>query len=338
MATVRFCLIGVGRAGLVHATNVNKRIKNAELSTLCDMNEELLQKAGREFNVNTLYTDYREALSKSDIDAVIIVTPTFTHCEIACEAAKNGKHIFLEKPMALSVDECKTINEAVKKSGTKLQLGFMRRFDPGFMRAKSILDSGEMGRVIIIKSTGRGPGLPPPWTYDISKSNGMLAEVNSHDFDSISWLAGSELTRVYSEAGNFKCLDIKKNYPDFYDNAVVNLRFANGTIGVIDGACPCHYGYDVRVELLCENGVLQIGSIEENEISVIKRAGEKVSGVFKSWRSRFKDAYLAEMEHFVECVIEDKEPSVTGEDGLRAVKAVVAANQSIITGKPIKIC
>ncbi len=334
---MNFCLIGAGRAGLVHAKSLTERIRGSDLVALCDASEETLRTSGKLLGIDTHFTDFRQAVEQDDIDAVIIVTPTFLHREIACAAAEAGKHIFLEKPMAITVEECHQINEAVAKAGVKLQIGFMRRFDPSFLQAKKILDSGEMGRVMVIKSTGRGPGLPPPWIYDIAASNGILAEVNSHDFDSVRWLVGSDICRVYAEAANFKCLDAKDEYPQFYDNAVANLRFADGTLGVIDGTCPCHYGYDARVEILCENGVLQIGGTQEHGMVKVQRDGQVVTQAVKSWRTLFKDAYVAELEHFIECVTEDKPPRVTGLDGLKAVEAVVAANRSILDGKPIEI-
>ena len=267
METVRFCLVGAGRAGLVHASNINKRLKNAELVALCDTNSEALRQSAAEFGAGMLYNDYREAVASDSIDAVIIVTPTFLHRDIACAAATSGKHMFLEKPMAITEAECEDIISAVDEAGVKLQIGFMRRFDEGFMKAREIIKSGEMGRVMVIKSTGRGPGLPPPWIYDIHKSNGILAEVNSHDFDSVRWLIGSDVKRVFADAANFKCPDAAKEYPEFYDNAVVNLRFEDGTLGTIDGTCPAHYGYDARVEILCEKGLLVIGSVEERGCS-----------------------------------------------------------------------
>jgi len=334
---MKFCLIGAGRAGLVHAKSLTQRICGSDLVALCDASEETLTTSGRELGIDARFTDYRDAVRQDDVDAVIIVTPTFLHRDMACAAAAAGKHIFLEKPMAITVDECREINQAVEKAGVKLQLGFMRRFDASFLQAKELLDSAEMGRVMVIKSTGRGPGLPPPWIYDIAASNGILAEVNSHDFDSVRWLAGSDISRVYAEAANFKCLDVKDEYPKFYDNAVANLRFADGTLGIIDGTCPCHYGYDARVEILCENGVLQIGSTQEHGMTKVQRDGRVVGKTVKSWRTLFKDAYLAELEHFIECVSEDKPPRVTGLDGLKAVESVVAANQSILQGKPIDI-
>ncbi|HOE67053.1 MAG TPA: Gfo/Idh/MocA family oxidoreductase [Candidatus Hydrogenedentes bacterium] len=342
--STRFCLVGVGRAGMVHARNVTRRIMNAEMTALCDANPDALKQAGDELGVTALYTDYREAVADPCVDAVIIVTPTFLHCPIACAAAARKKHVFLEKPMAITVAECRAINEAASQNGVKLQLGFMRRFSEGFLRAKAILDSGDMGRIMIIKSTGRGPGLPPPWIYDIGKSNGILAEVNSHDFDSVRWLAGSDIVRVYAEGANFKCPDAKSDFPDFYDNALVSLRFANGTIGSIDGTCPAHYGYDARVEVLCERGALFIGSTVKPGFSKVTVDDVTVTGkgtvygdAVQSWRDLFKDAYVAELEHFIACLERDESPSVSGQDGLQAVAAVVAANRSIQSGEPVTV-
>ncbi len=335
--TVRFCLIGTGRAGLVHANNVAKRIPNASLVALCDASRETVDGVGDQFAIATRYTDYREAVADTNVDAVIIVTPTFLHRDIACAAAEHGKHIFLEKPMAITVAECEAINAAVAKAKVRLQIGFMRRFDEGFLRAKAIIDAGELGRVMLVKSTGRGPGLPPPWIYAIEKSNGILAEVNSHDFDSVRWLVGSDIARVYAEAGNYKCLDAANEYPDFYDNAVVSLRFADGTIGTIDGTCPAHYGYDARVEVLCAKGVLFIGHTAQPGVTHVTVEGQVVGDAVKSWRNLFKDAYLAEMEDFIDCILQGRQPRVTGVDGLKAVEAVIAANRSIMTGMPIEI-
>jgi myo-inositol 2-dehydrogenase/D-chiro-inositol 1-dehydrogenase/scyllo-inositol 2-dehydrogenase (NAD+) len=337
MEKVRICLVGAGRAGMVHAKNVVHRISHAKLVALVDNNQDALERSGKELGIEDLYGDYKEALGRDDVDAAIIVTPTFTHQEIACFAALNKKHVFLEKPMALTKEECSNINKATKKNAVKLQIGFMRRFDMAFTKAKAIIDTGEMGRVMIIKSTGRGPGLPPPWANDISRSNGMLAEVNSHDFDSIRWLVGSEYERVFAQAGNFKCEELREDYPDFYDNAVVNVRFKNGTLGLVDGTCPVGYGYDARVEILCEKGMLHIGDFKEPGFTWVNTDGTTVESAFRSWRDRFKDAYLAEMEHFVGAIIDQSEPCVTGEDGKKVVEVVIAANRSIQTGQPIEL-
>ena len=334
---MNFCLVGAGRAGLIHARNIQLRIKNAQMIAVCDVNQETVDQVAAELDIPHKYTDYREAVAREDVDAVVIVSPTFLHRDIAVAAAQNGKHIFLEKPMAITVEECREINAAAAEAGVTLQIGFMRRFHQPFVEAKELLDSGEMGRVMIVKSTGRGPGLPSPWMYDIKTSNGILAEVNSHDFDSVRWLVGSNLKRVYAEADNFKCPDASKEHPDFYDNSVVNLRFENGTLGTIDGTCPCHYGYDARIELLCENGVLLLGDGQEPGLSGLRRDGQAIGRAVKSWRNLFATAYLAEMESFVQSAIAGTTPLVTGEDGLQAVAAVIAANRSIETCLPINL-
>jgi predicted dehydrogenase len=331
---VRFCVIGAGRAGLIHARNIACRIRAAELVALCDADAATLNKAGDELGVATRLNDYREVMTRDDVDAVVIVTPTFLHCEVACLAAQHGKHVFLEKPMAVTVAECQRMNAAVQRAGVKLQIGFMRRFDDGFQRARELIASGEMGRVMIIKSTGRGPGGPGAWMYDLRKSNGIVAEVNSHDIDTLRWLTGLELQRVYAQGRNFKCPDAQKDWPDFYDNVVAQFTFAQETMGVVDGTCPAHYGYDARVEVLCEKGMLLVGTVAEAGVTKVTLDGQVTGQAVKSWRTLFKDAYLAEMEHFVQCVQQNQTPLVTGVDGQRAVEAVVAVNESIRTGQP----
>jgi len=335
MSKVKVCIIGAGRAGMIHARNVAWRIKDAELVAVCDPNASALNAARQEFGNARLCLDYPEALADKSTDAVVIVTPTFLHREMAVAAAQRGKHIFLEKPMAVTVEECDAINAAVARAGVILQLGFMRRFDDGFMRAKEILSTGEMGRVMIIKSTGRGPGGPGPWMWDLRKSNGIIAEVNSHDIDSLLWMTDDRIVRLYAEAHNFKMPEVMEKFPDFYDNVVVSLRLASGAMGMIDGTCPAHYGYDARMEILCEKGLLMVGSVQQQGCIKVTVEGRVEGQAVKTWRTLFKDAYLAEMEHFVQCVRDGAAPRVNGTDGKNAVEAVLAINRSVKSGQVI---
>lgn len=336
-ATPRFCVIGAGRAGQIHARNLSQRIPAAALVALCDLDTANLQKAGAELGVPTLLSDYRAAVVRDDIDAVVIVTPTFLHCEIACLAAQHGKHIFLEKPMALTAQECLNILAATQRAHVKLQIGFMRRFDPSFLRARQVLQSGELGRIMIIKSTGRGPGGPGKWMYDLRKSNGIIAEVNSHDLDTLRWLSGQEFASAFASGRNFKCPDARQEWPDFYDNVLAQFELDGQAIGSVDGTCPAHYGYDARVEVLCEKGVLFLGDVGQPGFTKVTAEGQIIGQTVTTWRTLFKEAYLAEMEHFVECILQDKTPSVSGLDGLRAVEAVVAVNESIRTHLPVRL-
>ncbi|MFM1996189.1 MAG: hypothetical protein RLZZ111_576 [Planctomycetota bacterium] len=337
MNRLQIGLIGCGRAGLIHGANIARRIERADLAAVCDASPVNLRAAADELGGPRAYADFRSLCADPAIDAVVIVTPTFLHCAIACAAAAAGKHIFLEKPMALSAAECLAIEEACAAADVKLQIGFMRRFDEGFRRAKAVLDSGDLGRVMIIKSTGRGPGGPGPWMWDLKQSNGIVAEVNSHDLDSIHWFTGARIRHVYAEAHNFKMPEARERFPDFYDNVVATLRLDDDTIAVIDGTCPAHYGYDARVEILCERGVLFVGSARRHGCEWITVESGLHGEAVASWRTLFRDAYLGEMESFVDAVLADRPTAVTGVDGRWAVEAVVAINESLRTGRPVPV-
>jgi predicted dehydrogenase len=334
MDKVRFCLIGAGRAGMVHARNVAFNIKNADLAAIVDSQQSVLEERGRELGVKKLYTRLEDALGSKDFDAVIIVTPTFSHRDIVVACAQAGKQVFCEKPMSIRVSEAVDMNEAVQKARVKLQIGFMRRFDPPFRRAKELIQSGELGEVMLIKSVGRGPGLPPPWTYNVAESNGLLGEVNSHDFDSTRWLSGSEYRRVYAEAVNRKVPELRKEHPDFYDNVACTVRFANEVIGTIDGTCPVGYGYDARTEIVTSKGLISVGETRGDAFFSCDLDGVIKQSAHKSWRNRFKDGYLDEMKSFIESVLQDRPTLVTGTDGQAAVGAGVGAQHAGGPGHP----
>lgn len=334
---MKICVVGVGRAGMVHARNYRENVPGASVAALVDADLGRAKKAAQELGIDLYFANIYRAIQEAEFDAVCITTPTFTHAEIAIASAQAGKHIFCEKPMALTLEECQDMIDAAREAGVKLQIGFMRRFDPGFIAAKEKIREGVIGEVMTIKSVGRGPGLPPRWACDPQTGNGMLAEVNSHDFDSIRWLAGSEYERVYAEAGVFKCQDLKAEFPNFYDNAIVSMRMRNGVLALLDGACPASYGYDARVEILGTEGVMLIGDLFYLKVTTCTKESGIVAPTFPSWRDRFREGYIAEARHFVNCILAGQEPAVTGEDGKRAVEIVLAANRSIQTGLPVTL-
>ena len=304
-----------------------------EACRLADPNADALAAAGRQLPAAQTFAAWEQALADPGVAAAAVAAPTAHHEPIALAAAKAGKHVFLEKPMALTTASCDAIAAAAESAGVRLQIGFMRRFDESHVRARELLDSGELGRVMLVKSTGRGPGGPGPWMWDLSRSNGIIAEVNSHDLDSLRWFAGSATVRAYAEAHNFKVHEAREKFPYFYDNVVAVFRFANDAIGVVDGACPAGYGYDARVEILCERGVVFIGSARRHGVEHITIDGQVHGRAVPTWRTLFRDAYLAEMQHFVDCVRQGRQPAVGAADGRAAVAAVMAVNESIRTGQ-----
>jgi len=337
VSKVRICVVGAGRAGMVHATNFRQNVLGASLGAIVDADLDLARRAGHELEVDDCFSSLQDALERASFDAVCIASPTFTHRDLATAAAKEGKHIFCEKPMAITIEEAKEMIEAARAAKVVLQMGFMRRFDPVFRAAKERIEGGEIGSPMIVRSLTRGPGLPPRWACDIRTSNGMLAEVNSHDFDTIRWLAASEFEKIYAEANTLKCFDLKEEFPGFYDNAVVSLRMENGSLGIVDGSCPVGYGYDARAEVLGSEGVMLIGELQDSAVMTCTSSTGLVASNFPGWRERFREAYVAEARHFVECIVKAEEPAVTGEDGRRALEGVLAANRSIRTGRPVDL-
>ena len=337
MDKVRVCLVGAGRVARVHGYNLKTCIPNSELVAIVDKKEELAEDLASELSVSKVFKNHQQALDWGKFDAVVITTPTFTHCQIVVDAASSKKHIFCEKPIALTLKEANLMIDECYKNEVKFQIGFMRRFDPEFILAKKRIEEGAIGEIILIKSTGRGPGLPPEWALDIEKSGGMLAEVSSHDFDSLMWFAKSELKSVEAIAKNYKHPEIRERYPSFYDTAIVIGTFKNGKMGIVDMSCPANYGYDARMEILGSEGVMFVGNIKSGNISYCTRKKGVIFPHYFSWRERFKQAYIDELQHFINCIVENKNPEVNGEDGKRSLAVVAAANLSIRTGKKIEV-
>lgn len=334
---VRVCVVGCGRAGLVHAQNLAMNIPEAQLVALVDSDEEAAKRAAFELGVKSYFSTLEAALNAVEIDAVVIATPTFTHASLITTAALQGKHVFSEKPLCVTLEEADMIKTAISESHVKFQIGFMRRFDANFLEAKRLVDKGAVGKPILVKSVGRGPGLPPRWYMDPRQSNGLLAEVNSHDFDAIRWFVGSEFKQVFAVAKNFKCPECNPLYPEFYDTAAVIVTLEDGTLGIVDGCCPADYGYDARMEILGDEGMIQVGSQQSHSVVIWNKENQLVMEGNKSWRTLFREAYLAEMRHFVRCIINDETPKVGLEDAIRALEVVLAANASIRTGAPVEV-
>ena len=334
---VKVCLIGCGRAGMIHAKNYCGNVENGQIIALCDPFEQSLKAAAEQIDVPYTYSDYKEVMKNPEIDAVIVVTPTGLHKEIVLAAAAAGKHIFCEKPMADTREECDEMIEACEKAGVKLQIGFMRRFDKSFRRAKEMVETGAIGAVTMVKSNTYGPSQPQEWMYDVYKSMGPIAEVNSHDFDTVRWYAGSEVKSVYAIGHNFRSPEKAAEYPDWFDTCSTTLEFENGIIGVVTGAQYVQYGYDSRAEILGTTGIVKTGTQTTNSAEMVTSNKEIHMDSRDSWKTLFKDAYVAEDQAFVDCILNDTEPYVTGHDGKMALVLANAAFRSLIEKRVVEI-
>jgi len=329
-------VIGLGRAGMIHARHLVRGTAGARLADVADPNPNSLAQSSRELGWKGGQADYRSLLANPRVEAVIIATPTAYHHDIAVAAAGAGKHIFCEKPMSMSSDECHSMIAATDRAQVKLQIGFMRRFDRSFVLARERIEHGEIGEVVQVKSLTHGPSTPRPWMYDLRLSNGPLAEVNSHDIDTLRWFSGGEFRTVYAIGANYRCPDARAAFPDFYDNVLLLGTFDNGRQGMIGGAQGVKYAYDARVEILGTEGLLSIGHLNDTSVVTCTVHGLACPSV-RSWTDLFLEAYRAEIEDFVRCIQDDRAPCPGGGDGLRAVEVVNAGNESIRTGMPVKL-
>ena len=333
---IRICMIGAGRVGKNHSRAITRHVPGARIVALVDPFVSVRNETALEFGIEDQFDNLEQALDRVEFDAVVITTPTPTHLPITAEAADHGKHVFLEKPMALNLAECDGIIEAARRNGVYLQLGFMRRFTPEFVAAAQRIAAGEIGEPMMVKSLTHGPGLPPPWARDLRTSNGMLAEVNSHDWDTTRWLMGSNHVRVYTEIANFKGAANNIDVPHFYDNVLVNLKFENGGLGQISGICPCGYGYDARVEIVGEKGIMQIGEMQGQAVVVCTNRDQGlVTPIFRTWPERFQWGYIYEMEHFAQSIQNQTTPIVGGAEGRWAVAGVLAGTRSFLEERPV---
>ena len=331
---IRMGLIGAGRMGKVFAHTLAFTVSEVELLAVADIDPQACQEAAARYGVKYHYTDYHELLRREDIDAVVIVTPTATHAEVIQAAAAFGKHIFSEKPLAQTLEMCDQAIAAVDKAGVKLQLGFMRHFDPAYVMAKKRIDAGEIGKPVMFRSTSRDPKRTSLEFARRENSGGLIMDMGVHDFDLARWLMGSEVVRVQSEGG---CLV----YPELkevgdIDNAIINLKFANGAIGSIDVSRNAVYGYDIRSEVLGSEGGLLIGKLQQTATLVMTRQGVMHDTV-PYFMERFGEAYSAEIRDFVACILEDRPPSVTGQDARKATAIGIAATRSLDEGQPVEV-
>lgn len=322
---------------MIHARNYKNKIENARITAVADAVEEAAKAAAEELGVEKCFSDYKEILSDPEIDAVIVVAPTNLHKQIVIDCAAAGKHIFCEKPMAMTVEECDEMIAACDRHKVKLQIGFMRRFDASFREAKRLVEEGAIGELVQIHSNTRGPSKPRPWMYDIKKSNGILAEVNSHDIDAVRWMAGSDIETVYAVAGNFRNPEAEADYPDYYDSVLMSGTLKSGVHFCIDGAAYVQYGYDSKMELIGTKGKIQVGRSEKEHVHCTTVEQGTATPFVNSWMTLFIDAYLAEDISFVNAVLNDTPVEVSGVDGRMAVAAVEAGNRSITEKEIIKV-
>lgn len=329
---VNIGIAGAGRIGQRHAKNLLTQIPNAHLVAVTDVEKKRAQELAEKCGKIKWYDDYEKMLEQKDIEAVIISASTNVHKEIIIGAAKKGKHIFCEKPIALTLKETNEALAAVEKAKVLMQVGFMRRFDPSLFSAKEEVDKGSIGKPLVFKAVSRDPEGPP---LDYARvSGGLFVDSAIHDIDLARWFMGSEVEKVYAE-GRVLIYPEYKEFGDV-DVAFTTLTFKNGGLGNIENSRRSGYGYDTRVEIVGSEGTLQVGYLRSRRFFRLNKSGVS-HDVVPSWMERFTGAFVHELQHFVDCVMDNKTPLVTGIDGKKALEIALAATKSCQKGISITL-
>lgn len=315
--TLRFGLIGTGWIGRFHAATLAGRLDGATLVAVADPNLD----AARTVGAPRAYADPLDLIADPDVDAVAISSPAASHADLVVAAARAGKHVFCEKPMALTLDDADRAIDAADAAGVALQVGFNRRFSADFMAAHRAVVSGAVGTPQLMRSLTRDPGISAevaarvkPWT--------IFNETLIHDFDTLCWLnPGARVSQVYAQASALV-------HPQFaaagyLDTAVVQLHFDNGAYAVAEASFQAVYGYDVRGEVFGSGGVVL--------------AGRDPADAGRQNTELFADAYVAQFAHFVEAVHRGTAPSVTGHDARVALEIALASAESVRNEAPVAL-
>jgi scyllo-inositol 2-dehydrogenase (NAD+) len=327
-------VLGVGEMGKRHAENLRRLVPEARLVAIADASAERARAVAEELEIENWYSSLEAMLELKDLDAVLIATPDKFHAKAVETAVRAGKDVLCEKPLALNLSDARAAIDAVAKSRRRLQVGFMRRYDPAYAAAMKRIEADEIGVPVIFKSLGRDKEWGPIAAYE-SRINGMLFYTNTiHDFDLARWMMQDEVSAVHA----YTTTTIRPELATYGDlvASVVNLSYQRGAIGNVESYAQAVYGYDVRTEIIGSKGSIFVGSLQQAPAVFMTVRGSERS-LADHFLTRFADAYLAEVRDFVHNMLHDLAPRVTGDDGLKALAIAVAAEKSYLQAKPIEV-
>jgi myo-inositol 2-dehydrogenase / D-chiro-inositol 1-dehydrogenase len=330
---LRIAVIGAGRIGKIHAQNIATRVQGAQLAGVADVDLAAAQQLAQQWHASGGVADYRELLKQPSVDAVAICSATNTHAQIIEDAAASGKHIFCEKPIDLDLARIKHALSAVNKAGVKFQVGFNRRFDPSFAKLRDLVTSGKIGTPHILRITSRDPA-PPPISY-VKVSGGIFLDMTIHDFDMTRFMTGSEVEELYAIGGAL--VDPEIGRAGDVDTCIITMRLQNGMLATIDNSRQAIYGYDQRVEVFGSGGMVAAANRTPDSHVYLNADGVHSAKPQHFFLDRYQESYVLEMQNFVDSVLNDRLPPVTGRDGLAPVIIGLAAKKSLQERRPVKL-
>jgi predicted dehydrogenase len=334
MDELRVAVLGVGRMGVTHAENLAHRVRGARLVAVTTSSAERAEEVRRRCGAVPVYERFEHLLEAERLDAVVISSSTSAHVDNVEKSAGAGLHILCEKPLALDLGGCHRAARAARSAGVKLMLGHVRRFDSGYQEAKRVIESGTIGKPLVYRAISGDMEPPPPEFADLGVSGGLILDSMYHDIYIGRWLMDDEVTRVFGEGGAL--VDKAVGAVGDVDNAVLSIRFDGGGMGTLTASRTARYGHDLRGEVLCELGAVQIGRLRRTPVHVLDRRGAHHDTVLTT-PDRMGDAFVTMLQAFVDCVTDDRDPPTGVEDGLATLAVALAGRKSIQTGVPVAV-
>jgi len=328
--TLKVALFGAGRIGHIHARSISSNSRS-ELVAVTDLMPDAAQMLASDCGAITMSAD--NILADNNIDAILIASSTNTHVDLIEAGVKAGKAVFCEKPVDLDLARARDCLDVVAGHKYPVMIGFNRRFDPDFITLKSAFDAGEIGKGELLSITSFDPG-PPPLEY-IKVSGGLFRDMAIHDFDMACWLFGA-VPKTVSATGS--CLvDSEIEAAGDIDTAVSTLRFADGRIANILNSRRAVYGYDQRLELLGEKGLLTAQNVLENTVTKSTVDGVVSAKPEYFFLERYMHSYAIGWGRFVDAVLDGTNVPVSIAEGVNALAIAEAAVLSLEQGKEIEL-
>lgn len=343
MPTARIGLIGSGFVSSIHLESL-RRVPAAEVVAVASPTESNVRRFAEEGGIPNWFTDYRKLLEMDEVDIVVLGLPNDLHCEATEAAADAGKHVIVEKPMACTLDECDRMIAACDSAGVKLMYAEELCFAPKYVRMKQLVDEGALGEVFLVKQSEKHDGPHSGWFWDVDRSGGgVMLDMGCHGIEFARWILGKPTIRnVYCDLK----LNMHSDKTRGDDTSLLVIDFEGGATAYIEEAWSKLGGMDDRAELHGTDGVAYADLLRGNSILTYSEAGygyavEK-AGATKGWSFAIYEeiwnyGFPQEFEHFVDCVLHDKEPLETGHDGRIVMEALFAAYASAGQGHRIEL-
>lgn len=326
-------LIGAGRLGTMYAEYLAYRVPLANLVAVADLIPDRAASCADTFGVPKWYDNHHDLNEDKNVDAVVVTATTINHKEIVVDAAQAGKPIFCEKPITLTLNEAREMKMAIEKAGVFYQMGFQRRFDKGFAAAKKKIDEGVIGKPVVFRGSSRDPYRPSLDYLKPENSGGLILDMAIHDIDIARWYIGDIIT-VYAVGGVLAYPEVERVGDK--DNALFVMTFEDGQLGEIDISRNGVYGYDIRAEVLGTKGTVKAGYLRDTPILVLTSEGVS-HDVVPYFPERFGEAYVNQLNDFLENLVNDREPMITIDDGISGLQVAVAATHSMKENKIVNV-